>query len=224
MENNRQPDFKPPQLIEVATITLKQEIQDQTTTLPAQVQPQLLHTPASNKPKSKLTPVPLTIKRQKTKNPIVKPKPSTASEIENSSVTKPLPDATPGTSLSPLKNGNTPVPAANKSSASSKGTTGNRRGSAVSGKSLVVLSRSLPRYPPVAESRGIEGWVRVEVTVATDGTVSAARIVDANPKRIFDQSALDAIRRWTFRPAFKDGHAVVQRANLNMLFKLKKQH
>ncbi|MEQ1529288.1 MAG: TonB family protein [Methylococcales bacterium] len=227
MQNIRQPDVKPPQFIEVATISLKQEISGQATMLPAQTQPQLLQTPASNKSKSKPASVPVTIKRQKSKKPVVKPKSATASELRNSSVTKPASGATPSTSLPPLTNGNTPALAATQTSANSRGasgadTAGNNE-SVVSGKSLVVLSRSFPRYPPVAESRGIEGWVRVEVTVATDGTVSAARVVDANPKQIFDQSALDAIRRWTFKPAFKDGHAVVQRANLNMSFKIKKQ-
>ncbi len=231
MENIRQPDVKPPQFIEIATISLKQEIQDQASTLPAQTQRQLLHKLTSNKLKSKSASIPVPNKRQKTKKPIVKPNPSTVPETENSPVTNPLLDATmPTMALTPLSNGNSSASLANNSPTANKGTndSGSRSGDGASGtvvssKSLVVLSRILPRYPLIAESRGIEGWVRIEVIVATDGTVSRARVVDANPKHLFDQSALDAIRRWIFKPAFKDGHAVAQRATLNMLFKIKKQ-
>ena len=105
---------------------------------------------------------------------------------------------------------------------------GNARGGGSGGVSesqgLVVLSRALPRYPPRAEARGIEGWVRLEITATTTGTVSDARVVDASPKEIFDQAALEAIRRWRFKPAFKDGRAVAQRATLKLIFRLKKQH
>jgi protein TonB len=97
-------------------------------------------------------------------------------------------------------------------------------GGGVSGsQGLVVLSRVLPRYPPRAEARGIEGWVGLEITVTPAGTVNDARVVDASPKEIFDQAALEAIRRWRFKPAFKEGRAVAQRATLKMMFRLKKQ-
>lgn len=105
------------------------------------------------------------------------------------------------------------------------GNAGEGEGSGVSdSQGLVVLSRVLPRYPPRAETRGIEGWVRLEITATTAGTVSDARVVDASPKEIFDQAALEAIRRWRFKPAFKDGRAVAQRATLKLMFRLKKPH
>lgn len=87
---------------------------------------------------------------------------------------------------------------------------------------LVVLSRVLPRYPPRAEARGIEGWVRLEITTTPAGTVSDAKVVDASPKEIFDQAALEAIRRWRFKPAFREGRAVAQRATLKLRFRLEK--
>jgi protein TonB len=88
---------------------------------------------------------------------------------------------------------------------------------------LVVLSRVLPRYPPRAEARGIEGWVLLEITVTPAGTVSDAKVVDASPKEIFDQAALEAIRRWRFKPAFREGRTVAQRATLKLRFRLEKQ-
>ena len=40
----------------------------------------------------------------------------------------------------------------------------------------------------------------VEFTVATDGSVSSARVVRANPPRVFDREAVAAVKRWRFQP------------------------
>ncbi|MDQ2701690.1 MAG: energy transducer TonB, partial [Pseudomonadota bacterium] len=44
------------------------------------------------------------------------------------------------------------------------------------------------------------GSVEVEFTVAVDGTVSNARVVNADPPRVFDREALQAVNRWRFQP------------------------
>ena len=40
----------------------------------------------------------------------------------------------------------------------------------------------------------------VELTVGTDGSVTDARVLRANPARTFDREALNAVRRWKFEP------------------------
>src|SRR3546814_254763 len=57
-----------------------------------------------------------------------------------------------------------------------------------------------PRYPIAAEQSGQEGLVLVELTVATNGTVSAAHVVKAEPAAVFDDAALAAVKRWRFQP------------------------
>jgi periplasmic protein TonB len=42
--------------------------------------------------------------------------------------------------------------------------------------------------------------VEVEFTVGTDGSVTSARVVRSNPRRVFDREALDAVNRWRFQP------------------------
>ena len=59
-----------------------------------------------------------------------------------------------------------------------------------------------PPYPPRAFSGGV---VLVEVSVDGTGAVSAARVIGSAPP--FNQAALDAARRWRFRPARVNGHA-----------------
>ena len=47
---------------------------------------------------------------------------------------------------------------------------------------------------------GQSGEVQVEFTVGTDGSVTAARVVRAEPQRVFDREAIKAVRRWRFQP------------------------
>ncbi|MEO6170574.1 MAG: energy transducer TonB [Lysobacter sp.] len=65
---------------------------------------------------------------------------------------------------------------------------------------LRPLSTPAPAFPPQALRAGTSGEVQVEFTVGTDGSVTAARVVNAEPRRVFDRAALDAVQRWRFQP------------------------
>lgn len=65
---------------------------------------------------------------------------------------------------------------------------------------LVVVSQPSPSYPQEARRDGKSGSVHVEFTVGTDGSVSSARVVSSNPPRVFDRAALNAVKRWKFKP------------------------
>lgn len=69
-----------------------------------------------------------------------------------------------------------------------------------SASGLRALSTPAPRYPAEAARRQQSGEVQVEITVGTDGSVTSARVVDANPPRVFDREALAAVKRWKFEP------------------------
>lgn len=70
------------------------------------------------------------------------------------------------------------------------------------------ISTPAPRYPPDALRAGQAGEVLVEFTVNPDGSVSNARVVRADPPRVFDREAVAAVRRWRFEPV---GQAVTTR-------------
>ncbi len=65
---------------------------------------------------------------------------------------------------------------------------------------LRPINQASPRYPAAAARSRQSGEVQVEFTVGTDGSVTSARVVDANPPRIFDRDALAAVKKWTFQP------------------------
>lgn len=67
-------------------------------------------------------------------------------------------------------------------------------------RSLRPISMPAPRYPPDALRAGTSGEVLVEFTVGSDGSVTEARVLRANPARTFDREALNAVRRWRFEP------------------------
>jgi protein TonB len=75
-----------------------------------------------------------------------------------------------------------------------------------------------PRYPPGAELSRVGGWVDVQFMVTAEGSVADVSIVGAQPVGVFERSALDAVRRWRYRPVTHDGHAVSERARVRVLF------
>ena len=85
---------------------------------------------------------------------------------------------------------------------------------------VVALFRVPPEYPARAANRHIEGWVKVEFTVQTDGSVDDAVVISAEPEEIFDDAALTAISKWRFKEKIVNGVAVTQRAVQKLQFKL----
>jgi protein TonB len=80
--------------------------------------------------------------------------------------------------------------------------------SAGSDRDVVPLVRIAPDYPPRALQRGIEGWVQVQFTITPTGTVKDAKVVNAEPKQMFDDAALKSIARWRYNPKIENGTAV----------------
>jgi len=72
-----------------------------------------------------------------------------------------------------------------------------------------VAERVLPDVPRSA-SRTIQGRVKVKIRVTVDpsGEVSSAKVDSLGPSKYFANLALQAARRWKFKPAQVDGQAV----------------
>lgn len=73
----------------------------------------------------------------------------------------------------------------------------------------VPVSSPSPRYPQEAARRRESGKVMVRIEVGPDGVPTATSIVESSQSRALDKAALDAVKRWRFRPAMADGHPVV---------------
>ncbi len=85
---------------------------------------------------------------------------------------------------------------------------------------VIPLVRINPQYPRNELLAGVEGWVKVGFTVEPDGSVSSPKVVESKPPRVFDSSALRAIKKWKFKPKVVNGVAVSQDGTQIIEFKL----
>lgn len=77
-----------------------------------------------------------------------------------------------------------------------------------------------PAYPPTAVRARQEGWVEVEFVVAADGSIRNARVINAQPPRIFNEAAERAARDARFRPKLVNGQPVDSVVRRRIEFKL----
>jgi len=87
-------------------------------------------------------------------------------------------------------------------------------------RDAAVTNPPVPVYPVAAARNRQEGWVEVEFTVAPDGSVQNAHVINSNPARIFDREAVRAVERATFQPKLQGGQAVASTLRRRIEFKL----
>jgi len=71
---------------------------------------------------------------------------------------------------------------------------------------LTPIERIEPDYPPEARSQGLQGMVDLLVTIDYTGAVVKAEPLSG--REILRPAAVDAVKKWKFRPVFRDGHPV----------------
>lgn len=77
----------------------------------------------------------------------------------------------------------------------------------VSDGEYLPIVRVEPQYPARAAQMGLEGWVLVQFTVTTQGTVRDAVVVESS-NRMFERPATDAALRFRFRPRVINGEPI----------------
>ena len=85
---------------------------------------------------------------------------------------------------------------------------------------VLPLLRIEPAYPRKAARDGKENWVKVEFTISERDTVINPVMVKSRPHRVFNRSALSAIRKWRFKPRLVAGKPVASRATQLIEFSL----
>ena len=83
----------------------------------------------------------------------------------------------------------------------------------------IATRRVDPIYPDVARKARIEGIVIIETIIDRDGNVTDARVLKGLPLGL-DQAALDAVKRWKFKPGTLNGQAVPVIFTLTVNFRL----
>lgn len=69
-----------------------------------------------------------------------------------------------------------------------------------------LITRTVPRYPPDAKRDRIQGLVRLEVRINTDGAVSDVKLISGDPA--LADAAIAAVTTWRYRPFLDAGQPV----------------
>lgn len=81
-----------------------------------------------------------------------------------------------------------------------------------------VISEVRPEYPKEAREKKIEGRVILDILIDKEGRVRQATVVDG--EEIFRKGALQAIKKFLFRPANVDGGPVAVKIRYTLNFEL----
>lgn len=85
----------------------------------------------------------------------------------------------------------------------------------ISGGQLVY--RVPPVYPAQARPRRLEGRVVLAAVIAEDGTLRDIKVIDGQP--LLAQAAVDAVKRWRYKPYELDGKPVKNEIRISVDFK-----
>ncbi|MFM0045187.1 energy transducer TonB [Paraburkholderia sediminicola] len=82
------------------------------------------------------------------------------------------------------------------------------------------LHNPAPDYPPIAQDQGWEGRVLLRVHVLPSGKPDSVDIRTSSGRKMLDDAAVAAVRRWSFVPAKRGDEAVDGWVNVPIDFKL----
>ncbi|MBV8629364.1 MAG: energy transducer TonB [Silvibacterium sp.] len=75
-----------------------------------------------------------------------------------------------------------------------------------------------PVFPPIARAAHVEGVVVIAVTISKTGTLTNLHVISGPP--MLQQSALDAVKTWRYKPYLLNGETVEVETQINVVFKL----
>ena len=85
---------------------------------------------------------------------------------------------------------------------------------------LKTANRVDPTYPPASRRSGEQGTVRLKVLVDTNGRPSNVAVAQSSGFPRLDEAAMEAIRKWAFKPAMQNSQAVQSWTRVQVAFQL----
>ena len=96
-------------------------------------------------------------------------------------------------------------------------------GSNYGNSDVTPIVRIEPIYPRNAAMTGTEGFVILQFDISPIGSVTNISILQASPPQIFNRNAVQALKRWKYKPRVLNNKAVVQKGlKVRLDFKLEK--
>lgn len=92
-------------------------------------------------------------------------------------------------------------------------------GKGFKGKPLVPLSTARPQAPEHACKRGIEGWIEIVYVVTGEGRVADIKIIDAQPRGVFEASVIESVSEWLYERNYVGGKPVARQVKQKIEYK-----
>jgi TonB family protein len=83
-----------------------------------------------------------------------------------------------------------------------------------------VLTKVPPKYPEEAKKERIQGTVLLNAVIGKDGAVEELTVA-SGPKEL-QQSSLDAVRQWTYKPYLLNGNPTEVKTTVSVIYTLAK--
>ena len=71
-----------------------------------------------------------------------------------------------------------------------------------------VVNTVIPIYPDIARRMQLRGIVRVQVVVASNGTVKSTKVIGGSP--LLAKSAVDALGKWKWAPSSEESQELIE--------------
>jgi len=81
-----------------------------------------------------------------------------------------------------------------------------------------LLFHPSPVYPPLAKQARIQGTVELSAVISKEGKIMELKVVKGHPLLL--QSAMDAVKQWTYRPTLLNGEPVEVSTTIDVNFTL----
>jgi len=82
----------------------------------------------------------------------------------------------------------------------------------------LLIQKTAPIYPPIAKSARVSGTVMLRATISKTGSITSPRVISGPP--MLQQSALDAVRSWRYRPYRLNSEPVEVETTVSVVFTL----
>jgi periplasmic protein TonB len=124
-----------------------------------------------------------------------------------------MPGGTPGGVLGSILSSAAPPPPPPPKSAAPKRI---RVGGQV--EAAKAIFKPTPQYPPLAKMARIQGTVRLEAIISTDGTIQDLKVISGHPLLV--KAAMEAVQRWRYQPTLLNGEPVQVITEIDVNFTL----
>lgn len=82
----------------------------------------------------------------------------------------------------------------------------------------LLIQKTSPMYPPIAKAARVSGTVVLHAVISTTGSVINLQVVSGSP--LLQQSALDAVKNWRYRPYLLNNEPVEFETTVNVVYTL----